>query len=293
MLVPILIAITIVMTALALFSISKLLHAKKIERDREFREKADALLAEYQKREEGKSKENSESEEKPSLEKELPIEVRSRLEALSKKDSNRISSVTSIAIIVTLITVLLVGGLWYFSSHPTNPKVLPKQTTKTTEKEKKDPGTSNTKSGPGSANSIDPMMELIAMNHRHQGDELIIEGVIKNISHETLEGVSVVVTFYDREEDKFLTTSSAPIEYTLLAPDEESPFKVETIENILSDKSKKIGRFKVTFKSSSGAQVKYNDTRESPRDYAWKPHPHEEEHESEEAEQVEEEDIVH
>lgn len=272
------------MTALALISVSRLLNSRKMEQEREFREKAAALLADYKRREEVKNKENSESEEKPSLEKELPIEVRSRLEALYKKDSNRISSGTSIAIIAILITVLLVGGLWYFSSNPTNPKVLPKQTTKTTEKENKDRGTSNIKSGPESANSIEPMMELIAMNHRHEGDKLIIEGLAKNISPETLEGASALVTFYDTEEDKFLTTSSAPIEYTLLAPDEESPFKVETQKTIFSDKSKEIGRYEVSFKSSSGAQIKYNDTREFTSDYARKPHPHEEEHESDEAE---------
>jgi hypothetical protein len=93
-----------------------------------------------------------------------------------------------------------------------------------------------------------PKLQLLSHDGDTESDYIIVEGQIKNISTEKLENVEALVEFFD-ENDNFIKSDSALIEYDILLPDQTSPFKVMTITN------PEIKIYRVSFKYFSGGKI--------------------------------------
>jgi hypothetical protein len=97
-----------------------------------------------------------------------------------------------------------------------------------------------------------PKLQLLNYDSDTTSNYIIIEGQVKNVSGEKLENVEAVVEFYD-ENDNFIKSDSALIEYDVLLPDQTSPFKVMTITN------PEISRYKVSFKDFMGGVIDHKE----------------------------------
>jgi len=106
----------------------------------------------------------------------------------------------------------------------------------------------------------DSELQLLEMAHSHYAKQVVINGLVRNVSEDTLNNVTVVVIFEDGEEN-FLTSAQSQLVFTMFLPGEESPFKVETI-----DDHRMVG-FKVNFRTHEGAPLSHADVRKSPHEY--------------------------
>jgi hypothetical protein len=86
---------------------------------------------------------------------------------------------------------------------------------------------------------------------------LTIHGQVKNISSEKLEGVWVVVEFYDAN-GTLVTSHDGVIEYSPIMPGQTSPFTVMERDNPL------IKNFEVHFKHTFGGLIPHKDSRPDP-----------------------------
>ena len=97
-------------------------------------------------------------------------------------------------------------------------------------------------------------LELMSMRYERQGTTLTVSGLIKNPAAGTaMNGISAVVFVFDHS-GAFVTIGRAPIEYSALAPGDESPFVVN-VPNV-SD----VARYRVTFRNDTGV-VRHLDRR--------------------------------
>src|SRR5262249_36526356 len=87
-----------------------------------------------------------------------------------------------------------------------------------------------------------------------EGTTLTVSGLVRNPAGGVpADGVSAVIFVFDRDGG-FITSGRAPIDFTSLAPNDESPFKVE-VPNV-SD----VARYRVSFRTSRGI-VRHVDRR--------------------------------
>jgi hypothetical protein len=113
---------------------------------------------------------------------------------------------------------------------------------------------SRTSSGAASVQQAPSPLELMSMRYERQGTTLTVSGLIKNPAAGTaVNGISAVVFVFDHS-GAFVTSNRAPIEYSALAPGDESPFVV-TVPHV-SD----VARYRVTFRNGSGV-VRHLDRR--------------------------------
>lgn len=113
---------------------------------------------------------------------------------------------------------------------------------------------SRTSSSAASVQKAPSPLELMSMRYERQGTTLTVSGLIKNPAAGTaMNGISAVVFVFDHS-GAFVTSGRAPIEYSALAPGDESPFVV-SVPNV-SD----IARYRVTFRTGSGV-VRHLDRR--------------------------------
>jgi hypothetical protein len=78
---------------------------------------------------------------------------------------------------------------------------------------------------PSTSKSINqPQLELINWNWHEDYGYAKVEGMVKNLTSETLNTVEVVSNFYTND-DKFIASDSTLIEYQALLPGQSSPFK--------------------------------------------------------------------
>ena len=100
---------------------------------------------------------------------------------------------------------------------------------------------------PAPAASENAMIELVSMEHTREGRTLTVKGLVRNPRVGVPRSkVSAVVSAFDRKGG-FVASSHAGLDFTNLAPGDESPFVV-TISNISG-----IARYRVSFRTETGA----------------------------------------
>jgi hypothetical protein len=97
-------------------------------------------------------------------------------------------------------------------------------------------------------------LELMSMRHQRQGTTLTVSGLVRNPSQGiAMNGVTAVVFAFDRN-GAFLASGRAALDFSALAPGDESPFVVN-VPNVLD-----VARYRVTFRSGGGV-VRHIDRR--------------------------------
>jgi hypothetical protein len=89
-------------------------------------------------------------------------------------------------------------------------------------------------------------LELMSMRHVRDGNTLTVTGLVRN-PPDGFEArrVTAVVFAFDRA-GSFVASARAPLDFTVLAPDDESPFVV-TLSNVGD-----VARYRVSFRTESG-----------------------------------------
>lgn len=97
-------------------------------------------------------------------------------------------------------------------------------------------------------------LELLSMRYQRQGTTLTVSGLVKNPAAGTaVNGVTAVVFAFDHT-GAFVASGRSPLDFSALAPGDESPFVVN-VPNV-SD----VARYRVTFRSGNGV-VRHIDRR--------------------------------
>ena len=108
-------------------------------------------------------------------------------------------------------------------------------------------------SPPAAAKAPSPL-ELLSMRYQRQGTTLTVSGLVKNpAGGAAVNRVTAVVFAFDRS-GAFVASGRAPLDFSALAPGDESPFVVN-VPNV-SD----VARYRVTFRSGDGV-VRHIDRR--------------------------------
>jgi hypothetical protein len=111
-----------------------------------------------------------------------------------------------------------------------------------------------TRNGAAVAANASAPLELMSMRYQRQGTTLTVSGLIRNPAKSAaMNGVTAVVFAFDRS-GAFVASGRAPIDFSALAPGDESPFLVN-VANV-SD----VARYRVTFRSANGV-VRHIDRR--------------------------------
>ena len=130
------------------------------------------------------------------------------------------------------VMLLLIAGGVFFSSRTADSALA----------------TPNPQSGAGRP------LELMSMRHQRQGTTLTVSGLVRNPSGgAVVNRVTAVVFAFDRT-GAFVASGRAPLDFSALAPGDESPFVV-TVPNV-SD----VARYRVTFRSGDTV-VRHIDRR--------------------------------
>jgi hypothetical protein len=97
-------------------------------------------------------------------------------------------------------------------------------------------------------------LELMSMRHQREGTTLTVSGLVKNPSSgAAVNGVTAVIFAFDGS-GAFVGSGRAPLDFSALAPGDESPFIVN-VPNV-----GKVARYRVTFRSGTGV-VRHVDRR--------------------------------
>jgi hypothetical protein len=89
-------------------------------------------------------------------------------------------------------------------------------------------------------------LELISLRHERRAGSLAITGLVRNPSAgQAVERLSAVVFLFD-PQGAFLTSSRAGVDYTQLAPGDESPFVIRV------DAPSNVARYRVSFRTDDG-----------------------------------------
>ena len=112
----------------------------------------------------------------------------------------------------------------------------------------------DTTSGGAAAAADTSPLELISLRHEREDGALAITGLVRNPANGArVEQLAAVIFLFDREGN-FVTSARAGVDFTLLAPGDESPFvvRVEAPTNI--------ARYRVSFRTDAGV-VSHIDRR--------------------------------
>jgi hypothetical protein len=100
-------------------------------------------------------------------------------------------------------------------------------------------------------------LELVSMRHNRDGSTLTVTGLVRNPrAGAPKAGIVAVVFAFDRDGG-FVTSARAPLDFTTLAPGDESPFVVN-----LPHKGD-VGRYRVSFRTEAGV-LRHVDRRAMP-----------------------------
>jgi len=102
---------------------------------------------------------------------------------------------------------------------------------------------------PGSA-----PLELMSMRYQRQGTTLTVSGLVKNPSSGLAVNDVTAVVFAFNRDGAFVSSGRAPLDFSALAPGDESPFIVN-VPNVTD-----VARYRVTFRSGD-AVVRHIDRR--------------------------------
>ena len=104
-------------------------------------------------------------------------------------------------------------------------------------------------------------LELMSMRYTRQGTTLTVSGLVKNPSAGmTVDDVTAVVFAFNRN-GAFISSGRAPLDFSALAPGDQSPFIVN-VPNV-SD----VARYRVTFRSGDTV-VRHIDRRSDRAQFA-------------------------
>lgn len=103
---------------------------------------------------------------------------------------------------------------------------------------------------------VDPALALVSLSHARQGDgTLVISGVVRNpTSAGARERISAAVSVLDAD-GTLVASARAPLDFTTLAPGDESPFVVRI------DDARQVARYRVSFRDADDATVAHVDRR--------------------------------
>ncbi len=93
-----------------------------------------------------------------------------------------------------------------------------------------------------------PLLQLESLSSSFQGGRIELTGRMRNISSHPLRGVKVIAQFFD-SRDQFIIYEESPIAFSLLNPDQSSPFKV------IREGNTQVGRISVAFKGEDGVVI--------------------------------------
>jgi len=98
---------------------------------------------------------------------------------------------------------------------------------------------------PASTGSSDAMLELVSMQHAREGRALTVSGLVRNPrTGVSRSNIAAVVSAFDRK-GALVTSGNAGLDFTNLAPGDESPFVVK-----LRDASG-VARYRVSFRTAT------------------------------------------
>jgi hypothetical protein len=89
-------------------------------------------------------------------------------------------------------------------------------------------------------------LELVSMRHARDGSSLTVSGLVRNPRAGSPAARITAVVFAFDKDGTFVASGRAPLDFTTLAPGDESPFVV-TIPNVAN-----VGRYRVSFRTESG-----------------------------------------
>lgn len=97
-------------------------------------------------------------------------------------------------------------------------------------------------------------LELMNMRHTRDGATLTVTGLVRNPqAGAQVSRIAAVVFAFDRDGG-FVASARAPLDFTTLAPGDESPFVV-TVPNVAA-----VGRYRVSFRTDAGV-IRHVDRR--------------------------------
>jgi hypothetical protein len=141
---------------------------------------------------------------------------------------------------LTLLLLLFVGWCATATNRPTAPTARPGATNA--------PATAP-------APAVDRLALLSARGYESEGGGYwYVEGQIRNISDNAIKGVMAVSTWYG-QDDTFIKSDSAMIDFDPIMPGQTSPFKT------ISRGNPAMSKFSVTFKQILGGQIATRDDR--------------------------------
>jgi hypothetical protein len=89
-------------------------------------------------------------------------------------------------------------------------------------------------------------LELISLRHERQNGALSITGLVRNpAGGQRIEHLAAVVFLFD-QQGEFVTSSRAGVDFTQLAPGDESPFVIRV------DAPSNVARYRVSFRTDAG-----------------------------------------
>ena len=89
-------------------------------------------------------------------------------------------------------------------------------------------------------------LELVSLRHERQSAELAITGLVRNpVTGADVEDLAAVVLLFD-QQGAFVTSSRANVDFTKLAPGDESPFVITL------DAPSNVARYRVSFRNDAG-----------------------------------------
>lgn len=99
---------------------------------------------------------------------------------------------------------------------------------------------------PVAAATTSSPLELISLRHERQEGALSITGLVRNPGDgETRDKLTAVAFLFDREGE-FITSARAGVDFTQLAPGDESPFVIRL------DAPARVARYRVSFRTEAG-----------------------------------------
>jgi hypothetical protein len=92
----------------------------------------------------------------------------------------------------------------------------------------------------------DTPLELMSLRHERTGARLLLSGLVRNPAAGTpVEALTAVVFLFDAQ-GAFVTSARAGVDFTRLAPGDESPFVISV------DAPSKVARYRVSFRTEAG-----------------------------------------
>jgi hypothetical protein len=107
------------------------------------------------------------------------------------------------------------------------------------------------------AQADEPSLELLSLQHARQNGTLVISGLVQNPrSAAALAGIQATVQLFD-PDGRAVATGRAPLDFTTLAPGDESPFVIRV------PVSSAVARYRVGFRGENDRVLGHVDRRNS------------------------------